>query len=110
MKVNQKDSYISKSLRLNQLLSLFIQPDGKVIHVVEDMNLGVTIIVLRIDKDGQELLALGGLDAAIPIVAIRMLSSKGSKEPPAVLNRTSDVVSKQTQVASLLEDYDFALQ
>ena len=74
------------------------------------MNLSVTIGIFYIDKDGNERLAIGGLGAAIPIRAIRRMSSERSKEPPAVLKSTTDVVRKQTQIASLLEDYDFALQ
>jgi len=74
------------------------------------MNLGVTIAMFCIDKDGKELLAIGGLGAAIPIVAIRRMSSERSKEPPAVLKSTTDVVSKKTQLATLLDDYDFAMQ
>jgi hypothetical protein len=74
------------------------------------MNLGVTIAMFCIDKDGNERLAIGGLGAAIPIQAIRRMSSERSKEPPAVLKSTTDVVSKQTQLATLLDDYDFALQ
>ena len=74
------------------------------------MNLSVTIGIFYIDKDGKELLAIGSSAAAIPIQAIRRLSSERSKEPPAVLKSTTDVVSKQTQLATLLDDYDFALQ